>query len=136
LLGFTYNITLLDIFGEKDESLTPINEVVSMDLRSHVNFVGKIEGKPKIGVSRVKKTPYIKMIVGDEGSQIKVMLFNKNMEACKSINDGFPKENQIVIVKGQKMDDVVFATHANVQDNRAYTKLRELTIDKKRLTTS
>ena len=134
LLGFTYNKTLIDIFEDKDDSLVSIGAVASAELGDNISFVGRIEGKPKTGISRVKKTNYIKMLVGDEGNFIKVMLFSKHMKACKNINNGYPKENQIVIVKGRKMEDVVFATHANVQDNRCYTRLRDLTNDKKRLT--
>ena len=62
---------------------------------------------------------------------MKVMIFNDKMEDCKMINNGLPKENEIVIVKGRKMDEVVFADVIGVQDNKVYTKLADLKNDKK-----
>ena len=57
------------------------------------------------------------------------MIFNDRMDDCKETNGGFPKENQIVIVKGRKMDEVVFADVIGVQDNKVYTKLADLKSD-------
>ena len=54
------------------------------------------------------------------------MIFNKIIDDCKKINDGLPEEKEIVIVKGTKFDEVVFADVISVQDYKIYTKLSEL----------
>ena len=136
LLGYTYGKTLRDIFSEKRQGLRPIEQIELLDERERVVFVGTVEGKPHTGISRTaKKSRYLKLYVGDESGQIKVMIFNNRMDDCKSINNGYPKDGQIVIVKGTKMDSVVFADVIGVQDNKVFTKLSELTQDKKKTLT-
>ena len=54
------------------------------------------------------------------------MIFSKKMEECESLNNGLPKEKNIVIVKGRKFDEVVFADLISVQDHEVYTKLSDL----------
>ena len=54
------------------------------------------------------------------------LIFNDKIDDCKYSNDGLPKENEIVVVKGRKMDDAVFADTMTVQDNKVYTKLSDL----------
>ena len=57
------------------------------------------------------------------------MIFNQKMEECKILNGGFPKKNQIVVVKGAKFEDVIFADSMTVQDNKVYTKFSDLKND-------
>jgi hypothetical protein len=130
LLGYTYGKTLKDIFSEKRLGLMEISEAEELAANSRVTFIGRVDGKPYTGVSK-KKSKYFKIFVGDETGSIKVMIFNDKMEDCKTINNGLPKENEIVIVKGRKMDEVVFADVIGVQDNKVYTKLADLKNDKK-----
>ena len=131
LLGFTYNVTLNDIFSKERDGLVYINEVNEMSERSPCVFIGRVEDKPYAGSSRAKKTPYLKLFIGDETGSVKVMIFSQKREDCKRENGGFPKENQIVIVRGRKMDEVVFADAIGVQDNKVFTKLSELKNSKK-----
>ena len=130
LLGYTYGKTLKDIFSEKRLGLMEISEAEELAANSRVTFIGRVDGKPYTGVSK-KKSKYFKIFVGDETGSMKVMIFNDKMEDCKMINNGLPKENEIVIVKGRKMDEVVFADVIGVQDNKVYTKLADLKNDKK-----
>jgi len=130
LLGYTYGKTLKDIFSDKRLGLMEISEAGELAINSRVIFIGRVDGKPYSGVSK-KKSKYLKIHVGDETGSMKVMIFNDKMEDCRVINNGLPKENQIVIVKGRKMDEVVFADVIGVQDNKVYTKLSELKNDKK-----
>ena len=37
-----------------------------------------------------------------------------------------PKEKEIVVIKGRKMEDAIFADLISVQDNKVYTKLSEI----------
>ena len=68
----------------------------------------------------------MRMMVGDETSSIKVMIFNDKLEDCIRINNGVPEKKQIVVIKGTKFEDVVFADLISVQDNKVYTKLSEI----------
>ena len=53
-------------------------------------------------------------------------IFNNRKDRCKEMNNGLPKAGEIVVVKGRRMDDAVFADVITVQDNKVYTKLSEL----------
>ena len=57
---------------------------------------------------------------------VDVLMFNDNIEECKKMNNGLPEKGNIVIVKGTKKDESVFANLISVQDNKVYTKLSEL----------
>lgn len=132
LLGYTYNVSLRDIFCARRPQLIDIREVKDLAEGNRVVFVGQVEEKPYQGISRPpKKTPYLKLFVGDETQTIKVMIFSAKMDDCKEMNNGFPRENQIVMVRGRKMDDVVFADAIGVQDNTVYTRLADLTRSQK-----
>jgi hypothetical protein len=65
-------------------------------------------------------------MVADETGTCKVMIFNNSLEQCKDLNNGLPKEDDIVIVKGTKKgDDTVFANTIAIQQNVIYTKLAD-----------
>ena len=65
--------------------------------------------------------------VSDDTGITKVLIFNKKLDTCRSQNgDKLPEENNIVIVKGTKVDEAVFADLIAVQDNKVYTKLSEV----------
>ena len=62
-----------------------------------------------------------------ETGTINVLLFNDKINECKHLNENkLPQENEIVIIKGRKMEDAVFADLISVQDNKVYTKLSEV----------
>lgn len=42
------------------------------------------------------------------------------------MNNGLPKEKNIVIIKGKKVDGAIFADLIAIQDIKVYTKLSEL----------
>lgn len=125
LLGYTYNSTLKNIFSSKGQSLTSIREIDKIPIKNEVTFVGVVE-EVWSGVSREKKTKYFKCLISDETGTIKTMIFSDKMELCASLNLGLPKEKNIVVVKGRKFEEVVFADLISVQDNIVYTKLSEL----------
>lgn len=130
LLGYTYNKTLLDIFLPKKSDLISVRRVQDARVNSSVSFVGYMEEGSYSGVSKAKKSKYCKMVIGDESGSIKVLIFNDKMEESRSLNEGLPKEKNIVIITGKKMDDVVFADMFAIQDNQVYTKLSDLKKEK------
>jgi DNA polymerase III alpha subunit len=127
LLGYTYGKTLQDIFTSSVDRLINVKQVGERSSGTNVCFVATIEGKPISGVSRsAKKTRYFKVVCSDEYGTMNTLIFNDKIDDCKYSNDGLPKENEIVVVKGRKMDDAVFADVITVQDNKVYTKLSDL----------
>ncbi len=127
LLGYTYGKTLQDIFTSSVDRLINVKQVAERPPKTSVCFVATIEGKPISGVSRsAKKTRYFKVVCSDEHGTMNTLIFNDKIDDCKYSNGGLPKENEIVVVKGRKMDDAVFADIITVQDNKVYTKLSDL----------
>ena len=125
LLGYTYNKDLRDIFSDKREDLMSLRDIEGLPTDSRVVFIGTVSEKPFFGSSK-NGNNYMKLFVEDETAALKTMIFNKKLETCKSMNDGFPKEKSIVIVKGTTKDEVLFADSISVQSNKIYTKLSEL----------
>ena len=129
-LGYTYNRTLKSIFSTKRNSLSTVREVCDAEIGTRHVFVGYVSDDPYRGVSRSeKKSKYLRLNISDESGNTKVMIFNQKMEECKILNGGFPKKNQIVVVKGAKFEDVIFADSMTVQDNKVYTKFSDLKND-------
>jgi len=127
LLGYTYGTTLKDIFSEKRQELMYVNEIEDMPMDSRMVFIGRVEGKPYNGVSRTaKKSQYLRLEVADETGKMKVMIFNQKKDQCKEMNNGFPDDKSIVIVKGVKKEGTIFADVIAVQSNKIYTKLSDL----------
>jgi len=124
LLGYTYNKSLKDIFSQRREDLSSIREIGEMPFRSRAIFVGRIEdtykGKSKNG------NKYFKAVISDETGLLPTLIFKDKMDECESLNGGFPKKTNIVIVKGQKFEDAIFADMISVQDTKVFTKLSEL----------
>ena len=128
LLGYTYGKTLKSIFSEKRRDLLDIFEISDLNVRDRVIYVGQIEGKPISAIAKnEKKTRYFKINSSDETGNINVLLFNDKIDECRSMNGGkLPKEKEIVVIKGRKMEDAIFADLISVQDNKVYTKLSEI----------
>lgn len=134
LLGYTYTKSLRDIFLEKNHHLEVIKDVAGKLEKTPVFFVGSIK-EFSTGVSKAKKTKYIKMLISDETGDINTMMFNpKDRDGqvqdkigdCEVLNGRSMKEEDIVIVKGKKMGDSVFADLIAVQSNKIYMKLKDL----------
>jgi len=127
LLGYTYEKTLKDIFIEKRENLLSINEIYDEELNSKVAFVGEILDVYS-GVSKSeKKTKYLRLKIADETGEITTLLFNDKIDNCKTLNGNKnPEEKNIVIVKGIKKEDCIFADLVAIQDHQIYMKLSEI----------
>lgn len=127
LLGYTYERTLKDIFNEKREDLVCINEIIDLPINTKIALVGEITDSYS-GISKSeKKTKYLRLKVSDESGDITVLLFNDRIENCKALNGNKnPEEKNIVIVKGIKKEDCIFADLVAVQDHHIYMKLTEI----------
>ena len=130
LLGYTYNKTLRDIFIEKRKDLKSLREISSKQKGTNVTFVGTVESKPTVRVSK-NGNRYLVMEVNDDSDKSKVMVFGKTLDECEESNGGFPKEKNVIIVIGQKQEDnTIFADTIAIQTNKIYTRLSELKLKK------
>jgi len=128
LLGYSYSTTLKEVFGEKRRNLISIQELRALEAGERVIFMGMVEDFKK-GASK-NKNKYLKLDISDEFSFIDVLIFNKNLKECEEMNGGLPKKEDIVLIKGVKKEDAVFANLITVQDVKIYTKLSELKAQK------
>lgn len=127
LLGYTYEKTLREIFIEKRENLLTINEINDLPLNSKIALVGEVIDV-YFGISKSeKKTRYLRLKIADETGEISVLLFNDKIDNCKTLNGNKnPEEKNIVIVKGIKKEDCIFADLIAIQDHQIYMKLSEI----------
>lgn len=127
LLGYVAKNRLIDIFILKKSTLIPISEIIESTEEIRCDFIGHIDENPKLGTSRTaRKSRYAKYSISDESGTLKVMIFNDSLEQCKSLNNGLPKESDIVIVSGvKKGDDAIFANSIAIQQNVIFTKLAD-----------
>lgn len=126
LAGHSFGISLRDIFAEKTGGLMPISVVCEAEENEDVKFIGTIVLK-KSGVAKnAKQTRYLNYTITDEANQIGAVIFNEKIEFCEAMNNGLPKEGNIVIVTGRKKGDSVFADCVAMQDLKIYIKLADL----------
>lgn len=126
LLGYTANKTIREIFLCKLKSLDPIVQVLEAPAKVHKDIIGVVAEPPKHGKSK-KGNAYSSFIVSDETGQIKAMIFSDKREQCKELNNGFPQEGDIVIVRGSTAEGgTIFADTIACQQNHIYTRLSEL----------
>jgi DNA polymerase-3 subunit alpha len=125
LLGYTHGRTLKDIFENKRSGLMSVREIEEAALQTKVAFVGAVDEKPYSGSSK-KGNKYCRLSISDETGFIKVLIFKAKLEQCRVSNNGLPQEKNIVIVKGTKVDEAVFADQISVQTNKIFTKLSDL----------
>ena len=130
LLGYSYSNQLINIFIEKQPDLIPISQVVTSCKEEHVIFIGTVGDDVYSGTSKAKGTKYLRMTINDEQASCKAMLFKEDrIDNCKLINNGLPKEGNIVVIRGKYMSEgTVFADVISVQDEKIMTKLSQLKI--------
>jgi DNA polymerase-3 subunit alpha len=126
LLGYTYEKTLRDIFSDKRENLRSISEILDIEIGAKVAFVGEIIDIYNGTARNEKKTRFLRAKIGDETKQIDVLLFNNFIDNNKALNNKNYEKKNIVIVKGTKKENAVFAEIIAIQDQKIYMKLSEL----------
>lgn len=129
LLGFSYTTTLFDVFREKCTDLMTINEANSALNKENVHIVGRIL-EFKEGTS-LKKNKYWKALISDGAGSTNILLANSakddKLENNADINDGAkPKVDDIVIIRGQKGADIIFARTVTIQKTKILEKISQL----------
>tara|TARA_Y100000593_G_scaffold749_1_gene1442 strand:+ start:66419 stop:68965 length:2547 start_codon:yes stop_codon:yes gene_type:complete len=124
LLGYSHCVRLKTIFDEKRAGLQYVEDVNAMRPNQRPVFIGVVEDI----VNRTSKNgnKYMKASISDETGIIDCLMFNDNIKECETMNNGLPEKGNIVIIKGNKKEDAVFAYLMAIQDNKVYTKLSEL----------
>lgn len=126
-LGFSYTSTLKNVFDKHFDNLMTMKQINDETPEIRVRGIGIVKkcytAKSKNGNS------YAKIIIEDETAEINIKIFNASLELCKEVNNGLPKEDDIIMFKGTKKDGTVFANEAVVQNSKIYMKLRDLQTD-------
>ncbi len=124
LLGYSHCVRLKTIFDDKRAGLQYVEDVNAMRPNQRPVFIGVVEDI----VNRTSKNgnKYMKASISDETGIIDCLMFNDNIKECETMNNGLPEKGNIVIIKGNKKEDAVFANLMAIQDNKVYTKLSEL----------
>jgi len=130
LLGYTYDKTLRDCFSDTLRGLQRIRDVENRPIDSKVTFIGYVNEKVRQGTSR-NGNKYLNAIVADESGSMKVLIFTNKMDQSREINGRHPKEDDIVVIKGTKKDEVVFADIISIQNTKIYTKHSDVIKNKK-----
>lgn len=127
LLGYTYERTLKDIFIDKKDNLVSIYDMNEMEVNTKVSFVAQVDEVYSGTSKNEKKTKYVRLKVSDETGTLTVLIFNDKIDNNKILNKNKNfEEGNIVIFKGIKRDDCVFADIAAIQDHDIYMKLSEV----------
>lgn len=129
LLGFSYSTTLKKIFSKFCNDLVDIQEIKQSLENDHVHFAAEVI-EVKKGRSREKKTEYMKISCKDNTGSLDVLLFNtskrQTIDECCENNGRAPVSGDIVIIKGNKKNDAVFARNVSIQDISIYRKISEI----------
>ena len=126
LLGFSHSTELKDSFGE-NESLNNSIHFFGLELKERGKFIGVIEDCIKR--KSKKDIPYIKMTISDEyGTYDAMMMDNREKALSKYTNNGgqTPKKDNIVVISGQKGDDILFLDKLSIVDEKIYMKLSDI----------
>lgn len=140
LLGYSYSSKLIDIFN--NGMLVSVDDIKHSDEDTEVEFVGVVSEKPFEGKSAGKQQKYAKWTISDETGAIDCLIFNfedkkknfhDNLENNKARNNGkTPQKDSIVRCRGRKKGDAVFLKEILIQDDKIYTKFRDLDRDRKK----
>lgn len=133
LLGFSPTCELRAAFNHT-ENFYSIAEVAEQQDGDRVEFIGVV-GEAHSAKSK-KGNKYLKIITKDETAEIPVWAF-ENREVLKNIlesNGGKPpKEEDIIIVRGMKKGESVFADSIQIETTKIYTKLGDIKKEEKAL---
>lgn len=113
MLGFSHSTTITEIFREKLDDVITIEKVKQEENDCYVRFVGKII-EAKKSLSKKNKN-YLRVLVEDDTSSMTCLIFNEHVDEHEDINGGLAKEGDIVVVRGKKKDDCVFADRIATQ---------------------
>lgn len=124
--GYAYSSTLKSAFIETCPDLISITEMQGKEIDDLVHVM-VIVGETRQGISKKKKTRWMRVAGVDEGGSTSVMCFNDMIDGMLEVNGGQPPQpGSIVYVRGVKKQDAIFASIVSVQDSMIYTRIADL----------
>lgn len=125
LLGFSYSHKLFDILKKTYTDIMPLNECIGELDKTRVIVGGEIV-EYKAGTSK-NKNKYIKIKISDGTASFNAMIMEKHFDSNNELNnDKSIKEGDIVMVEGEKMNDIIFARKIVNQNAKILSKTSEL----------
>ena len=127
LTGCVFSKSLISIFSEKVKDLISLNEVRKLGENGGVLFVGIVESCYSARSQKDQTKRYYKLKIIDETDSTNLIIYgDKKIEACQGINKRMPAKDDVVIVRGKKGKEIVFADIVSVQENKVYIKSSEI----------
>jgi len=128
LLGYSYTYKLKEVFQDTDsDALLTSYEVLQSEPRQAVKMVGIVKEARKKTSRNGNNYLFIKL--SDEYGQISCRLMDGRQDNMTRYYEGegrTPKEDEIVIVYGNKSDDSIFLNTLSILNEKIYTKLSDL----------
>ena len=136
LLGYSYSERLKEVFNVRSGELQDALYFDSLELRQSMKFVGVVTDCFK-RKSR-NDNDYMKLVLSDEKGTVHCMMTNRRVRSAQgwrednkldqfiSENGGVPEKGNIVVVMGQKGEDILFVDRMSVMDKQIYMKLSDL----------
>ncbi len=126
ILGYSYSENLKNIFSAHIESLVSVDEARNANNEERVKLIGFVKEKPYKSKTKAGNDS-LKFVLADETGELVVRMFNDRIDQCKESNGRLPDEEDLIIMKGKKMDgDTIFADEVGIQTTKIYMKLSEL----------
>jgi DNA polymerase-3 subunit alpha len=126
LLGFSYSKELRDSFSGENQNLQNSLHFESSELNSKSKYIAVVDDvfcrKSKNG------NDYMKLSVSDEyGRYHAIMVDGRDKKLSKFKNKSkIPEKNNIVVIFGQKGEDILFLEDLSIVDEKIYMKLSDL----------
>ena len=129
LLGYSYSISLMDIYKQAAPDLMTIEEVNTSLNKEKVHFVGEVvKVISKKGKDSGRK--YMKAEIRDHTGSCFTMLCDTEkywkLEEHKENNGRVMKETDIVVVRGSKGENIIFADCIGIQEVGILSKVSQI----------
>jgi len=129
LLGYSYSYHIRDIFKNNDfKSLISSKEIKNVENRSNIQFVGVLTSVLKRTSSNGNK--YARLEIQDDLGAVCGLFMDSGQKErlTEYLSSGkkLPVKDDIIIIDGQKNEDIVFVDKINILSDKIYMKLSEL----------
>lgn len=137
LLGYSPTVTLQEVFSDAASELGNSTDFEALERDGHGRFIGVISDAFK-GRS-ANGNDYLKLLLHDERGEYAAIIMDRSRRDARGqwqrlrtlshhleSDKPLPSKNNIIIVYGNKGDDILFVERFEVMDEKIYMKLSEL----------
>jgi len=124
LLGFSYSTSLKMIYGTNNPNIKSLAEIRDFTANKDSIETVAIVKETFFGVSK-SGNRYLKIVLVDESAEFSAMLLGGKLKNYLE-NNPEPVVDDIVLVEGQRGDDIIWIEGLKIQNHKIYTKLSEL----------